>query len=296
MNKNILIFDKDIIEEIDKKNFSISSFKKIWNFIEKEPFNFIKTNSTDLSKKLDISQSTVSRFATKIGFASFKDLQIYVSQRIQYKKDLEIDIKDENNLTLTQVMNNIKSHYLFSLESTLTNLNLEKNITDYINTLLKYRKMTIFFGVGESALVAKYLATNLRKIGFNTIFINDIHEFFSFSNLLKDHMHITLISKSCKTLEIKQIKEYLDKFSIATSIWTKNSKITVTKNVQNVIFLDSIEQNYRIGSIGSKISAFIIADIIFTYLSSKIDHKQTIFAKIENNIDQWNNLNIKDKK
>ncbi|WGI36713.1 MurR/RpiR family transcriptional regulator [Mesomycoplasma lagogenitalium] len=285
------MFKNQIIENSILNKIKItSSYQKILNFIQSETEDFLKQNSVSLSSKIKVSQSTISRFALKLGFESFNDLQIYISQRYQFLKLYDLDVKEKGNLSLKEVVQNIRSHYFYAIEKTFENVENQKSITNYIDTIIKYHKLNIFFAKGESALVAKYLATNLRKIGFNAIFIDDIHEFYSFTNIIKDKMHITIISRSLKTLEVKNILNFLNENKVIYSVWTKSKMLIDNYQPKNVLFLDSINQNYRIGAIGSKISAFALSDVIFSYLSNKIDRKRILFKEINKSIENWNSL------
>ncbi|WAM06209.1 hypothetical protein ONA23_04190 [Mycoplasmopsis cynos] len=86
-----------------------------------------------------------------------------------------MNIIEGTNLTLDDTISNIRSHYLFAIEKTIEWIKHNPELNIYIETLLKYRKVNIIFGIGESGLVAKYFAYNLRKIGFNAIFLDDLH-------------------------------------------------------------------------------------------------------------------------
>ncbi|MBN3534688.1 MurR/RpiR family transcriptional regulator [Mycoplasma procyoni] len=282
------IFEPKLLENLDFYDLS-SSHRKIFWEIENNPETFINMTTTELAKVLNISQSTISRFAKNFHFNNFTQLQIYVSKRIQYLKDKTFEIKETKKMSLKATMNNIKSHYVSAIEKTIEKLNSQEELNNYISTLFEYRGLNIIFGIGESALVANYFANNIRKLGFNAIFINEIHTFFSFSNLLKTKMHVTLISKTMDTLEIKAILRYLEQNEVAYSIWTKNENFKNTK-AKNKILIESIEQNYRISAMGSKISFFLVADIAFSYLTNKIDKEKIIFKDIEKPIQEWNNL------
>ncbi|MCU9936569.1 hypothetical protein NWP96_05715 [Mycoplasmopsis cynos] len=61
-------------------------------------------------------------------------------------------------------------------------------------------------------------------------------------------------------------------------------------NPNNVLIIDSINQNYRIGTLGSKVSALMVADIIYSFLALKIDKDKIIFNNIKNLIADWNEL------
>ncbi|TDV24423.1 RpiR family transcriptional regulator [Mycoplasmopsis mustelae] len=284
------LFDDNLKEKI-QQNQHIRSLVKFVDYINTDTEEFLKLTNSQLSQKLDISQPTFSRISKNLGFKNVNGLKIYISQRNQYLKD-HLDWKQNDNAkTLNEVIKNIKTHYMFTVERTTQKfLDLGyKNLHEYINTLLAF-KINLVFGIGESALVGSYFTSNMRKIGFNIIFCQDVHTFLSFSALLQyKTVHITIISRSMQTLEVKWILKYLEERKITYSIWTKNLKFKSAK-VQNVVLIDSIEQSYRISALGSKIAGFMICDIIFSYLSNKIDYQRKIFKNINNLVKSWNHL------
>ncbi|WP_027120951.1 MurR/RpiR family transcriptional regulator [Mycoplasma leonicaptivi] len=282
------IFTKEFLDNIKtkKKRSGLSAFI---DYIENDTENFLQSNSKNIAYKIKVSVSSISRNSHLLGFQNLNDLKVYVSSKFQYIKDRKIDDNLEKESSLQVVFENIKKHYLFTVEKTIENFVDLKKLHQYIKSLLKY-KTQIFFGVGESGMVAKYLTYNLRKIGQNAITADDIHHFYSFAALLETkQLHVTLISRSLKTLEIKNIISFLEQKEIPYSVWTRNDNVAL-KNVQNVLSLDSINQKYRISSIGSKISSFLISDVIFSYVSQQVDKNKTIFSGINKSIHNWNSL------
>ncbi|WP_051619548.1 hypothetical protein [Mycoplasmopsis felis] len=91
------------------------------------------------------------------------------------------------------------------------------------------------------------------------------------------------------TLEIKNILKYLNENDLPYSVWTRNTELSF-KKASNVLYIDSINQTYRISSLGSKISTFFLSDVIFSYLSKKIDKNRKIFSSINDYINNWNSL------
>ncbi|QKT05218.1 MurR/RpiR family transcriptional regulator [Mycoplasma sp. OR1901] len=288
MEFNIIDLENLNEEKIDK--VSIDTIKKIRNFIETNTEDFLKINSSELAELLDLSQSTISRFAKGLGFKSYSDFKIYVSKRLQLKNDTYNNIDNSDILSINQVLTNIKTHYIYSVQKTVERFMSNSDLMNYINTM-RENKVNVIFAIGESGMAGRYFSWSIRKIGFNTIFVDNIHSFFGYSSLITSYKktHVTIISKTAKTLEVKNVINFLIKNNVNYSIWTKNTKIQ-PENCKNILLLESIEQNYRIIHIGSKISAFLISDIIFSYLSSLIDQKKIIFKQINKQINEWNSL------
>ncbi|WP_322900511.1 MurR/RpiR family transcriptional regulator [Mycoplasmopsis felis] len=281
------IFDESFLNQL-----KIKKKRKVLNnlidYIENETDKFLQSNTLQISETLKVSQSALSRNSKFLGFKNLQELKLYVARKTQYLKDRILEKENQFN-TVEETFKNIMNHYLFAIEKTAQKILETHNVEKYIKTLLDF-KIQLVFGVGESGIVAKYFSTSLRKIGFNVIFADDIHTFFSFGGLLQlKKVHVTLISRSMNTLEIKNILKYLNENDLPYSVWTRNTELSF-KKASNVLYIDSINQTYRISSLGSKISTFFLSDVIFSYLSKKIDKNRKIFSSINDYINNWNSL------
>ncbi|WP_435130059.1 MurR/RpiR family transcriptional regulator [Mycoplasma sp. 6243] len=282
------IFDNNL-KQIITSNQHIKSLIKLTDFISLYPNGFLELSTLQLSDKLDVSQATISRISKILGFRNIQDIRIYISARLQYLDDRIDWNNNESSENLSDVISNIKSHYMFSIEKSVNKFLDNKYIYKYINTLLEY-KINLFFGIGDSGMISAYFANNLRKIGFNVLYCSDVHTFLSFNSLLQlKKVHVTVISKSGTTLEIKFVINFLETNNIPYSVWTKNQSLQSNHSL-NLLYVDSLEQKYRIGVLGSKISYFMLCDIIYSFLSVKIDKNKKIFSQINDYISSWNNL------
>ncbi len=284
------IIDSEVLSNEKINKVSVDTVNRIIDFIENNTEDFLKISSSELAEHLDLSQSTISRFAKGLGFKSYSEFKVYVSKRLQIKRETYQNIDNLETPSINQVLTNIKTHYIYSVQKTFERFIETPDLLNYINTI-RANKINVIFAIGESGMAGSYFCWSIRKIGFNTIFVDNIHSFFGYSSLITSYKktHVTIISKSSKTLEVKYVIDFLIKNKVTYSIWTKNTKIKL-ENCSNILLLESIEQNYRISHIGSKISAFLISDIIFSYLSSLIDKKKVIFKQINRQIIKWNNL------
>lgn len=271
------------------------TYKYITNFIEEDPDYFLNTSIADLAKHLYVSQPTITRYVKALGFNSYAHFRIYISERKSTYKYGNVKIIEGKDLTYEQILNNVWTHFKFASEKSYdwTVSNTEE-IAQYLKFLIRSKRL-IFFGIGESGLVAEYLAYNLRKTGMNTISVNSIHDFFGIYKTISNSDFVTIISRGFETVEVLKVREICEKYKMFYSIWTKNSKLEKL-NARNIILLHSLDQTKRIGSIGSKISMLFFADLIYFYIANRIDFEdQNIFENIAYERNKWNNINTKNK-
>ncbi|EFF41445.1 MurR/RpiR family transcriptional regulator [Mycoplasmopsis alligatoris] len=271
---------------LDSSSHSDSN-RYIMEWIEDNPQPVLNNTTKDLAALMFVSQPTLTRFAQKIGFLSFRELQIYVAKRVTEINNLPTKIKVGPELTVSEIVQNVHTYYEYSIKKTVEAYGRNCNsIAEYAKDLLSCEKH-IVFGIGNSGMVGEYYAQNLNKIGIFTMAINSIHDFLGFNYLLDKKTHVTLISKSFDTLEICKVRDILEKNNIDYTIWTKSAKLD-RKKAKYMILYDSLNQENRVSAIGSKISSFFLADVVFFYLIFKVDPDLENFYQINNEIKKWN--------
>jgi DNA-binding MurR/RpiR family transcriptional regulator len=100
IEKGGIVVKKDLIEKIKNEYSKLSKGQKlIANFILENYDKAAFMTAANLGKSIDISESTVVRFANRLGYEGYKELQ----------KDLQELIK--NKLTTIQRLNLVESEY-----------------------------------------------------------------------------------------------------------------------------------------------------------------------------------------
>ncbi|MBW0594744.1 hypothetical protein HUN03_00298 [Mycoplasmopsis anatis] len=276
------------VKYLDKIS-SNETYKYITNFIEEDPDFFLKTSIANLAKHLYVSQPTITRYVKALGFKSYSHFRIYISERKSTYKYGNIKIIEGKDLTYEQILNNVWTHFKYASEHSYDwTVAHHEDIGQYLKFLIRSKRV-IFFGIGESGLVCDYLAYNLRKTGMLATSINSVHDFFGIYKTITNNDFLTIISRSFETLEVLKVRDICEKYKLYYSIWTKNENIEKL-NARNIIQLHSLDQTKRIGSIGSKISMFFFADLIYFYIANRIDHDdKDIFENITIERNSWNN-------
>ncbi|ADE19585.1 MurR/RpiR family transcriptional regulator [Mycoplasma crocodyli] len=281
--KNEKIFGSSYSEHLNNND----SNSYIMDWIEDNPELLLKNTTKELATLMFVSQPTLIRFAQKIGFLSFRELQIYVAKRITEINNLPTKIKVGPELSLNEIVHNVNTYYEYSIKKTMEAYGKNySDITEYAKDLLTCERH-IIFGIGNSGMVAEYYAQNLNKIGIFSMAINSIHDFLGFNFLLDRKLHVTLISKTFDTVEILKVRDILERHNICYTIWTKNSKLE-HKKAKHILLYDSLNQENRVSAMGSKISSFFLADVVFLYLVLKVDPDLENFYEINNEIKRWN--------
>lgn len=154
---------KDLIEKIKNEYYKLSKGQKlIANFILENYDKAAFMTAATLGKSIDVSESTVVRFANRLGYSGYRDLQ----------KDLQELIK--NKLTTIQRLNLAESEYLDNantvtkiMESDMDNIKETINEID-VNAFNKAVEMVLsskkkyIVGLRSSSFLAGYLGFYLN--------------------------------------------------------------------------------------------------------------------------------------
>lgn len=247
-----------------KNNYALTVTEKyILDYFEANKKFCAQANISQIAKKGNFSISSMSKLVRKLGFDSFKAMQIYANVEIQ--KNL-VNQK-QNSDQLLNIAETIKLKYQLSIERTIRELDsaiLKKLIYEIKNTKFIYS-----FGIGSSRLAALELVDNLMAIGYLAKFPNSIHELFKFINKQnKDESLIIIFSKLLRGKELEIMREIATTFNIKVFLITSNFGITKYNN-ENVIYIRTSEQEKRISALSSKISQQLMVDIITNYIGNK---------------------------
>ncbi|AVN64703.1 MULTISPECIES: MurR/RpiR family transcriptional regulator [Mesoplasma] len=277
MNKEIFKIDEE--ENID------STKNNMIKYINENTSDFLAISIDSIARKVGISVSSVSRFSQKMGFNSFKDLQLYVNEE-NIKKNKSYIIND--GTTIEEIIENITTYNSYTIKETSDILN--KNEIDKITKKIITSKVVLIYGVGSSALAAQELNTNLKKTGINCAYFSDFHSVLAILSTFNDDGLVILISSSLKSHEVKFIYDYCYKNKMQNLLITKDTTILEYEPSYKITF-KTIDQKERYSSISSKTAQLFIADIIFNSVANDfVKNKKELIKKTNDLISEWNEM------
>ncbi|TNK83557.1 hypothetical protein C4M97_03460 [Mycoplasmopsis pullorum] len=261
------IFESIII----KNNFKPSDIDNyIINYIETNPKEFAQMTQSEICERIFVSQTAVSRFAKKIGFSTFKHLQIYVAaylEKYQPKNDITLRELD----SLENIKKNVFDQYTNLIKMVFTSID-NKQIQILVN-LIANNKNIVIFGIGTSYMMGKYFAEQLLKVGVHSVVFNTIYDFVDFyPSAFDNNYNFLIISQNFANTDCVKVAKILKRDMINFSLITKN-KSEVLKNdtkINLITYSTFITKNIQF-SITNKIAILMILDIILFSLFHKKD-------------------------
>lgn len=263
-----------------------STEKLIAKYILEHGNKILNYSAQTLGEKTNTSAAAIIRFSKKIGFKGFSDLKMNLAQSHSNEQhDLEVDIIFNENDDMTSLVDKgcrlnmntvLKTYQLINISD------LEKAIN-----LLCEASTIYLFGVGGSSVIANDIEQKLIRIGKKVIYNNDLHIQMTFTqSMTKDDVAL-IISYSGTTTGLVDISKILVEKNIPYISITQINQNFISKNSTVALRVPSEEKELRIGAVSSRISSFVITDLLYYGVFKKNFDKNK-----DNLIDSRNNVSI----
>ncbi len=217
-----------------------------------------------ISEAVNISNSTVSRFATNIGYQSYGEMLFSLDQaKLEQDKDDNSDIHDRD----------IEKH----MQDIISTFEMTKNEIDDVRLnqvidLIKESDKINIFALGETNIVAQDLQLKLVRIGFNATAYQDIHtQHFTACNSTENTLSIALTYSSTTKEVLKNLetaKSYGSKTVLIGNQKANNDNFVDT--YLNVIATESIA---RVFSTTSRFAMLFMIDVLYHKLIQRDEVK-----------------------
>lgn len=254
--------------------------RKIAEYILENPENVIKITTRELSKKLNIAESSIVRFSKGLGFNGFTELKVNVAKYLVKEEKRIIDVIDKND-TYDIIAEKIFNHSINILKDTKDFLDKDR-LNETINAISSSSDIVVF-GSGSSYSIAFDLCFKLNRLGINARISPDAHmSYITTSNLGKNSLFIG-ISHSGRT------KNMVDTMKIAK---TKGAKIINISSIEKSNAADLADINLLIAStetgplnesLSSQLAMEALVNIIYISLMF-VNDKEYMKKGEENNL------------
>ncbi|WOO88059.1 MurR/RpiR family transcriptional regulator [Mollicutes bacterium LVI A0039] len=207
-----------------------------------------------ISEAVNISNSTVSRFANNIGYKSYGEM-IFSLDTARKEQD-----KDDNSYVHDRDIEKHMQDIIATFEMTKNKID-DANL-DQVITLIKNSDKINIFALGETNIVAQDLQLKLVRIGFNATAYQDIHtQHFSACNATENTLSIALTYSSTT-------KEVLKNLETAKS-YGSNTVLIGNEKANNSDFVDyylnviATESIARVFSTTSRFAMLFMVDVLY---------------------------------
>lgn len=234
-----------------------------------------------LGEKTNTSAAAIIRFSKKIGFKGFSDLKMNLAQSTKEEKqevDLIFDVNDDIGTLVEKGcrlnMNTVlKTYQLINIDTLEASIDLLNNAS------------TIYlFGVGGSSVIGLDIYQKLMRIGKKVIYNPDLHVQMTFTQSMDQNDAALIISYSGSTTGLVDIAKVLHEKQIPFISITQINSNPISKLSTYSLKVPSEEKALRIGAVSSRISSFVITDLLYYGVFKKNfeEHKKNLIDSKDN--------------
>ena len=262
-----MLYRQKLIENLE---YFTPGERKIANFVIESPNKLKELSSQQMAKILGVSQSSIVKFAQKLGLHGFTKFKMALVEEWgrQFAEHKHTSPHLHNNISSQDSLPDIAEKLLIEKLNALrkTTDSLDITLLNRVIDLLQNAKRIHIAAIGGSALVGKDLAWKLMKIGFHILSEYDSHVQLTIAQTLTKQDVLLAISFSGQRKEVLLAAE-IAKSKGATVIAITSLQESKLRELADYT-LDTIsdEPRWRSSSISSRCAQFCVSDLLFMAL------------------------------
>ena len=253
-----------ILEELNAPTFKTSKSDRVLiRYIQDNIQLVARKTISQLSQESGIGESTITRFARKMGFSSLPAFKLALAEELtdtsqRYIINRDIAAAESVELTARKLLDT----NIGMMEKTLQLLDFET--ISGSSRLLQHARRILFVGLGNAGYMAKDSSYKFSRIGLDCTGTDNSHTMIVMAALLHPEDLLVAISHSGETDEIIKTVELAKRKGVKTIVITANKKSTLAVLSDQGIFYEAEETLLETGSIPVKLAQFFILDLIYT--------------------------------
>ncbi len=243
------------------------SDRKLADFLLAEPDRARHLSSQQLAEEAGVSQSSVVKFAQKLGFKGFPAMKLAISEALasgQNPNSVPVHNQILGDDPLRLVGEKLIKENIAAMHATL-DINVEDKLLASVS-LLRNARRVLLVGIGASGLVAKNFSWKLMKIGIHAVAEQDMHALLATVQAMTPEDVLLAISYSGERREINlAADEALNAGAkiLAITGFTPNA---LQQRASLCLYTIAEEQATRSAAISSTSAQMMLTDLLFMAL------------------------------
>ncbi|EJF30227.1 MULTISPECIES: MurR/RpiR family transcriptional regulator [Enterobacteriaceae] len=243
------------------------SDRKLADFLLAEPDRARHLSSQQLAEEAGVSQSSVVKFAQKLGFKGFPAMKLAISEALasgQNPNSVPVHNQILGDDPLRLVGEKLIKENIAAMHATL-DINAEDKLLASVS-LLRNARRVLLVGIGASGLVAKNFSWKLMKIGIHAVAEQDMHALLATVQAMTPEDVLLAISYSGERREINlAADEALNAGAkiLAITGFTPNA---LQQRASLCLYTIAEEQATRSAAISSTSAQMMLTDLLFMAL------------------------------
>lgn len=251
--------------------------RQIASLILADPKSASRMTIVEMSSALGIADSTVFKFAKKLGYNGFRDFR---NDLLADEFDPAISIHenvrpDDDALTVAQ---KVTASAVDSLRDTTALLD-RKTLEDAVDILLSASRIS-FYGCGESGVVAMDAYQNFLRSPIPCHVVSDSHLQLMQASLLGSGDVAFIITHSALTREMLEVARMAHEGGAKTIVITSYPFGKIASYADVMLVTTSEETGYRTESMSSRFAQLAIIDSLYTAVMFRVEDASEPLHKI----------------
>ncbi|BBV64838.1 TPA: MurR/RpiR family transcriptional regulator [Kluyvera ascorbata] len=265
------------------------SDRKLADFILVQPDLARHLSSQQLASQSGVSQSSVVKFAQKLGFKGFPALKLALSEALAsnanpHSVPVHNQICGDDPLRL--VGEKLIKDNVAAMHASL-DVNTEDKLLETVNLLRNARRI-VLTGIGASGLVARNFSWKLMKIGLNAVSEQDMHALLATVQAMAQDDLLLAISYSGARREINLAADEMLRVGGKVVAITGFSPNALQQRATHCLYTIAEEQATRSAAISSTSAQMMLTDLLFMGLvqqdlenaPERIRHSEALVKKL----------------
>ncbi|MEA5104558.1 MurR/RpiR family transcriptional regulator [Pantoea sp. S18] len=260
--------------------------RRLADFLLSQPDRARHLSSQKLAEESGVSQSSVVKFAQKLGYKGFPALKLALSESMADRDAITVHNHIFSDDPLKVVGEKLLSEKISAIRATL-DINSEEKLLQTLQ-LLKNANRILLVGIGASGLVAKDFSWKLMKIGINAVAEQDMHALLASVQAMAPGDVLLAISYTGERREINLAAQEAAQVGADVLAFTGFTPNALQQCATVCLYTVAEEQSTRSAAISSTSAQLALTDLLFMALvqndperaSSHIRHSEELVKKL----------------
>ncbi|MFV8987009.1 MurR/RpiR family transcriptional regulator [Serratia fonticola] len=248
--------------------------RKLADFLLENAEQARHLSSQKLAQLAGASQSSVVKFAQKLGYKGFPALKLALGEMLAQPQVAPV-VTVHNHILSSDPLKTVGEKLLLEKQAALRatlDINSEQRLLTALEMLRAARRV-ILVGIGASGLVAKDLSFKLLKIGVMAVAEADMYVQLATIKALSREDLLLAISFSGERREINLAAEEARIAGAKVLALTSFSPNGLQQRADHCLYTIAQEPNIRSAAISSSTAQFALTDLLFmALLQHELDH------------------------
>lgn len=260
--------------------------RRLADFLLSQPDRARHLSSQKLAQEAGVSQSSVVKFAQKLGYRGFPALKLALSESLADRDAITVHNHILSDDSFRTVGEKLLAEKLAATRATL-DVNSEEKLSQIL-ALLKNARRILVVGIGASGLVAKDFSWKLMKIGINAVAEQDIHAMLASVQAMQPDDVLLAISYSGERKEIILAAQEAAQTGARVLAFTGFTPNSLQQTATHCLYTVAEEQNISSTAITSTTAQLMLTDLLFMALvqhdperaASHIRHSEALVKRL----------------